>query len=635
MWLTQLRRRKQITSVVLEPLDEAETATLAGHVAGCELGAEARAVLYRETEGNPLFIVEMSRADARASLAVCDRAQEVAPDTGPSTLPPRVHAVIQQRLAQLSTAGRDLADVASVIGREFSFAVVAEVSRGDEGAVVAALDELCERGIFRERERGTYDFGHDKIRGVTYDELSRGRRRLLHGRAARALEALSAGHPEAAGDLARHYASAGETEKAITYRQAAAQRALELSAHREAARHLRQALELLDTQLRSADRDRTELACRMALASAMIPQHGFAAPEVREMYDRAVDLAQRLGEEPQLVPVLYGLGQYYMLQGEWGTSRALGEQCLELAQETREPALLLLAHALLGFVLSYMGLPGEASKHLERSLALYEQQSEPPIPGTDLGVMCRCYSALVLWLRGYPQQSLAEMDAALRLAHELSRPHSLAAALNHASGLHLLRREPDVTQRYADRAIALSTDSEFSHWAALSRVVRGWALSQEGRQAEGLVEARRGLDRTAALGVDLTSYSHTLLAEIEGSANDFAQGLCAVDQAMSAQDGGLRAFASMTLRVKAELLESRGASLDEVEACYRAAIDVAQVQKARMFELQATLGLCRLLQKRGRQAEARELLDEIYDWFTEGFASPDLRAARALLEELA
>jgi tetratricopeptide (TPR) repeat protein len=539
--------------------------------------------------------------------------------------------VLEQRLEQLSPTAREVAAVAAVIGRGFDFDVIVQASHRDRGEVVSALDELCVRGIVHERENGTYDFGHEKIREVAYNALSLARRRLLHRRAARALESLFAHDAEASGNLARHYAAAGATEKAVDYQLAAGQRALELSAHREAIWHLEQGLDLLESGPRTADRDRIELAFRMALASAMIPQSGFAAPEVREIYDRAAKLAQQLGEKPQLVPVLYGLGQYYMLRGKWKKSQALGERALDLAEHARQPDGLLLAHALLGFVLSYMGEPAEASNHLEASLARYDQQAESPIPGTDLGVMCRCYSALMLLVRGYPRLSKAEMDDALRLAHDLSRPHSLAAALNHASGLHLLRREAAATQRYAEKCITLSTEYGFTHWNALSGILQGWALSQQGSPSEGLAQAQRGLARLAALGVDLNPYTFTLLAEIHGNAADVVQGLHAVNRAIAAQDDGLRAFASMTLRIRGDLLRLRDADLEGAETSYRQAIDVARAQGVRTFELQATLGLCRLLRKQERQAEAQKLLAKMHDWFTEGFDTPDLKAARALL----
>lgn len=641
--LTELRGSKQLTESDLVRLNEAESATLARHVTGRELDADEKANLYRETEGNPLFVVESLRveqSDLRSlysHLESSDAFQGIPLSAVPSSLPPKVEAVIERRLKQLSAGGRALADVAAVVGREFTFDVVAQASDWDNSAVVAALDELWQRRIVREQEGDVYDFSHDKIREAVYSRLSPARRRHLHGRVAAALEAVSKKRPvEMASDLARHYTAAGETRKAVSYRLAAGKRALTLAAHQEASRHLRQGLALLKMLPETADRDQTELAFRMALGSVLVPQKGYTAPEVREVYDQAADLVHRLGEESRLVPVLYGLGQYYTLRGEWKSTRALAERSLHLAQQTQYPDDLLLAHVLLGFALSYMGEPVRAVEHLRQSLKQYDQQPASPIAGTDLGVLCRCHLALTLWSLGYPEQSLAEMDEALRLAHDLCHPYSLAAALTHAGGLSMLRQEPQRTQAYQDEASALCVEYEFPYWQAYSRVLQGWALSQQGKVAEGLTEAQRGLEAFTALGANTTPYTYPLLAQIHAGAGNVANGLRAADEAVTAAtDTGLRCLKSMALRVKGDLLWLGDATPDKVEACYQRAIDVARAQKTKSFELQATMALCRMWQQHGRQAEARELLTNIYNWFSEGFDTPDLKAATALLAALA
>ncbi len=636
---TALRGSGQLTDVDLVRLNEAETAALAGHVTGRELETSEKATLYRETEGNPLFIVEALRADLaevqspsfhlqRSAFARSMRADDALP-----SLSPKVQAVIERRLNQLSAGAREVAEVGAVIGREFSFDVVARASDQDEGAVVEALDELWQRRIVRERD-DVYDFSHDKIREVAAGRLSPARRRFTHNRVAQAMEAVSA-RPvaELAADLARHYTAAGETEKAVAYRLAAGKRALALSAHHEAIRHLQQGLVLLETLPKTTDRDQTELSFRLALSSVLVPQKGYTAPEVREVYDQAAALAGQLGEESRLVPVLYGLGQYYTLRGEWRTARTLAERCLHLAQQSQYPGDLMLAHGLLGFTLSYMGDPARALEHLKRSLMQYEQRPASPAAGTDLGVLCRCHVALTLWALGYPEQSLAEMDGALKLARDLSHPYSLAAALTHAGGLSMLRQEPQRTHVYQEKASALCTKHEFPYWQAYSRMLQGWALAKQGSVTKGLAEAQRGQKTFTALGANTVPYTYPLLAQIYASAGDVAEGLRVVDGAVAgAANTGLRCLESMALRIKGDLLWLGGAAPDEIEACYQQAIDIARNQGARSFELQATINLCRLWQQQRRQAEARRLLTGIYGRFSEGFDTPDLKAAGALLE---
>ena len=639
--LTELRAGGELIEIELGRLDEAETAALAEQVAEHELNAEERARLYRETEGNPLFIVETLRARP-ADLPRASPPSDLLPYTGelPSgttcaALPPKVHAVIERRLKELSPEARALVDVAAVVGREFSITVLAQVSRHDENTLVDALDELWQRRIIREREGSIYDFSHDKLREIAYCKLSLVRRRFLHSRVAEVLETLCATPvPEVACDLARHYTAAGEMEKAVSYRLAAGRRALALSAHREATLHLREGLALLEMLPVTAGRSQTELALRMALGSALIPQQGFTAPEVREVYDRAAALARRLEEGPQLVPVLYGLGQYAMLQGNWETTHRLGERALCLAERSGASGDLLLSHSLLGFALSYMGQLALALHHLQLSLEQYAQEPSPSSTGTDLGVLSHCYAAMMRWILGYPAHSLEEMKRALNLARALSHPHTLAAALNHAAGLHLLRREPERTEAQLERAIAICTEYEFPYWLGLAQILRGWALAQRGEAPEGLVEAQRGLDTLTALGVNLNPYTHTLLAEAYGLAGEIALGLRAVDEALvDATESGMRAFESMTWRVRGDLLQLQGAAADEIASSYRQAIEIAREQGARSFELQATLRLCRLW-RRERPGETCRMLAELYATFTEGHDAPDLQAARALLEDL-
>ncbi len=640
--LTELRSRGELVEFELGRLNEAETTALAEQVAERALNATERARLYRETEGNPLFIVETLRARPTGVLYtsppfhLLPGAGEPPSGTTCAALPPKVHAVIEWRLKELSPEARALVDVAAVVGREFSTAVLTRVSQRDERLLVDALDELWQRRIIRERDGNIYDFSHDKLREIAYCKLSLARRRLLHRRVAEVLEALCAAPvPEVACDLARHYTAAGETEKALAYRLAAGRRALALSAHREATLHLQEGLALLEKLSHTSERTETELAFRMALGSALIPQKGFTAPEVREVYDRAAELTRRLEEGPQLVPVLYGLGQYAMLQGNWETTHRLGEQALCVSERSGASRDLLLSHSLLGFALSYMGQPAPALSHLQQSLEHYAQEPAPPSTGTDLGVLAHGYAALMRWILGYPAHSLEEMGRALNLARTLSHPHTLAAALNHAAGLHLLRREPERTSAHLERAIAISTEYEFPYWLGMAQILNGWTRAQQGEGAQGVSEAQSGIQTLTALGVDLSPYTQTLLAEAYGRAGDATQGLRAAEEALAdAAASGLRAFESMTWRIRGDLLQLRGAAAAEIESSYQQAIEIARGQGARAFELQATLRLCRLW-RQARPAEARQMLAEIYAAFTEGHEAPDLQAARALLEALA
>ncbi len=244
--LQALRHDEQLTEIELGPLDEAETASLAENVAGRGLDPDLAACLYRETEGIPLFVVEIGRS----GLPVGD--QEPEPGEWetvcwPEPLPPRVKAAFMARLAQLSPPTRELAGVAATIGREFTFAVLAQVSDSDEDTLVRALDELWQRRIVREQGTDAYDFSHDKLRQAAYASLSAARQRLLHRRVAEALEAVYAGDLDSvSAQVAAHYERAGQPEQAIPYYQRAAERAQQIYVSEEAIRYYQRALALLD-----------------------------------------------------------------------------------------------------------------------------------------------------------------------------------------------------------------------------------------------------------------------------------------------------------------------------------------------------------------------------------------------------
>ena len=241
--LEDLERDALVTRIELAPLAVEETMTLARSLHQHDPEPEALAALVDQTEGNPLFVVEMVREGALAtSTPAIARAERPA-----TTLPRRLRAVIASRLERLSAGSSELLGMAAVIGREFDFDLLVQVSRRDEDAVVTSLDELWRRRIVRELGAGQYDFSHDKLREVAYGELSLTRRKLLHRYTAEALEALDAGEREGVhGQIAFHYDRAGYAERAIVHYQRTAEAARSLYAHEEALFSYRRGLELVD-----------------------------------------------------------------------------------------------------------------------------------------------------------------------------------------------------------------------------------------------------------------------------------------------------------------------------------------------------------------------------------------------------
>ncbi|HMN30167.1 MAG TPA: AAA family ATPase, partial [Caldilineaceae bacterium] len=298
-----LRTNQQLAEIKLSALTAKDSVQLAQEMCGGELEPELAARLYRDTEGNPLFVVETVRAELSKEIREWGKQEEASPPSVPpgssTPLPPKVQAVIEARLAQLSPLARKLADLAAAIGRDFTFDALIRASEQNEAEVVDGLDELCQRHIVREQSADRYDFSHDKIREVAYMQISAGRRRLLHRRIAQAVELLYATNlDQASAQLAAHYEKAGLPAQAVPYCRRAAQASLRVSAYREAIEHFHRGLAILADLQDSLDKTRQELACLLELGFALAVFKGFGSSQVHEVYTRAQVLTQQLREPP-------------------------------------------------------------------------------------------------------------------------------------------------------------------------------------------------------------------------------------------------------------------------------------------------------------------------------------------------
>jgi len=367
---------------------------------------------------------------------------------------------------------------------------------------------------------------------------------------------------------------------------------------------------------------------------------GFGAPEVLQAYAQARELCQQVGETPQLFPVLWGLWRFYFVRAEHRAARELAEQCLSLAQRVHDPALLLVAHHALGGSVCFQGELSSAQAHLEQGLTLYNPQEHRALAfryGLDLKVWCLAYMAWPLWLLGYPDQALTRSHEAIALAQELSHPISLAAALAYAAWLHHARREGTVAQERAEAAIELSSARGFAQYLAVGKPLRGWALAVQGQGEEALAQLRQGLAALKAMGsvLDWPRFL-LLLAEAYGEEGQIDEGLTTLTEALAtAHKTGERWWEAELYRLKGELLLRRGTPMEEGEACFQQALDVARRQQAQSLELRGAMSLARLWQQQGKRTEAYELLAPVYGWFTEGFDTADLQEAKALLDALA
>ncbi len=638
--LLDLRGAGLLTEVNLAPLSAEDTQRLARQLTGQAFDAHAAHAFYRFTEGNPFFVVETLRADATIAAL---RAAEPATGAGApaSHLPPRVQAVIQARLAQLSPPARDLAATAAAIGRSFTYAVLARACEHDEATVVNSLDELWRRRIVREQGVNGYDFTHDRIRDVAYASISPARRKLLHRRVAGALEqAFAADLDPVSAQIASHMQLGGETRGAIAYYQRASEVALRLFAYDAAISLLEAALTLVRTLPASTAAVETELELQMRLCTAWSAVTSYMGKEAERAYARALDLCQQVQQTPHLFTVLWGLHEVALYRTDYRASVELAQQCLAIAQELGDPGLLVEAHHAAWGPYYFMGEYDHAIAHMRAGLDLYNRQQHEAL-SADYGVhdACACAlyeSALVYWSTGYLDQAVTWLERAVAHARTLTMPANIADADAYAGLLYHLLRDPVRTQALADRAMTVSTEKGYPYTRFLSSVTLGWSLAAQGSAAEGVALARQGMAASVESGQRL---HHSQLAAMLAEACLLAGHAV---EALDVADEGIASFALYRDLIcapdlwllKGEALGRLGAPAAEIEECFAVGLALARDLGAHVSELRAATLLARHLQEQGRIANARQTLQPIYAWFTEGHATPDLCDARTLLSEL-
>jgi predicted ATPase len=379
----------------------------------------------------------------------------------------------------------------------------------------------------------------------------------------------------------------------------------------------------------------------MTLCPALFATKGQASPEVERVYTRALQLCQQVGDTSQRFAVLRGLCMLYNVRPAYQMAYDQGEQLLALAQEQQDPILLLEAHRALGATLLYRGDVAAAQAHLERGIVLYNLQqhsSHALLIGVDSVVSCIVYSAVGLWLLGYPDQSLERMHQAVTLAQVSSHPLTLAWALNWAARFYQCRREVQIVCEHIEASLRICTEHGFAFYVAGGNIIQGWVWAMQGQASAGIVHIQQGLEAWRVAQAEAqVPYMLSLLIEAYEQDEQVEEGLAVLAKALGLVDKNEeRVWEAELYRLKGELLLKQAvADEHQAETCFRQALDVARCQEAKSLELRVATGLSRLWQRRGKRSEAYQLLAPVYNWFTEGFDTADLQEARTLLEELA
>jgi predicted ATPase/DNA-binding winged helix-turn-helix (wHTH) protein len=631
---TRWPMRAHHAQISLNRLNDRETREMvAGLAARAALSKNVIDTVVKRADGVPLFAEELTRlileGDGRSA------AREI-----PGTLRDSLNA----RIDRLGPA-KQVAQVAAVIGREFSYELLQAVLQMPEDELQSGLAKLADAEVIYARgiaPDASYQFKHALIRDAAYEALLKTRRQELHRRIAnvvdRSFPEIAAARPEL---LAHHYSEAGLSAQAIPCWQRAGQRAVERSAHVEAINHLNRGLELLKPLAGTSEHAAEELTLQVTLGVPLGIIKGYASPEVKTVYERARELCHQVGETPHLCPVLWALWRLHHVRAEFQEARELGEELLVLAQRHQDHDFLLQAHHALWTTLILLGEFTLAREHLEQGMFLYDPQQHRShaflYGGHDPGACCRVQRGYVLWYLGYPEQALKSAQESIILAQELSHPYTVVMSLEGATMIHQFCRDIRATQERAETVLAFARDGGFPAYSAMAILYRGWALAEQGLEKEGLTELRQGMAAYRATGAGLgLPYQLARMAEVYARTGQVQEGLSALAEALVATDKtGDRRWVAELYRLKGELtLQSKSEGREGAEEYFLRAIGIARGQQAKSFELRATMSLARLLANQGRRDEAHTMLAEVYGWFTEGFDTADLKGAKALLDEL-
>jgi DNA-binding SARP family transcriptional activator len=613
-----------------------------------------REMLHRQTRGHPLFTVELLRGlQERGDLVQDAEGRWVAgPALDWETLPARVEAVIGERMARLSQPMQAALRVASVEGEVFTAEVVARVQGIDGREVVGHLSSELDRrhhlvraqAIERlgARRISRYRFRNYLFQRYLYDSLDPVERAYLHEDVGNVLEELygeqgseiSAIAPQ----LAWHFQAAGIGAKAVRYLLQAGDRAVQLSAYPEAITHLTQGLALLSTMPSSPERDEQELALLLSLGVAQIG-HGTFGREGETAYARALELGQQAGKTALLCRALGETAIFHYVRAEHHRACVWAEEALNQAQRAEDPVLVAWSRWHLGHTLFSMGEFSAALDHLEQVIAFHIPQKHHRlfvhIPGADAGLSALAYAACCLWSLGYPEQALQRSQEALTLARELDHAFTLADVVCYGGCvLNAMCRDAQALKENAEALLKLGEKART--WLPTGLWHRGAAAVMMGQVQEGMAQIRKAvaIHRAGGKRVHLPAV-FGLLAEAQAKVGRPEEGLSMLEEALTlVEETDERHSEAELYRLQAELLLMQGEEA-EAEASLQHAIEVARRQQAKSWELRATTSLARLWQSQDKQKEAREALAEVYGWFTEGFDTPDLIEARALLDELA
>jgi class 3 adenylate cyclase/predicted ATPase len=635
-----------VTALTLNRLARRQCAQLVEYLCGGKpLPAEVLDQIVAKTDGVPLFIEELTKAVLEVGLlAEHDDRYVLTGPLPPLAIPATLQDSLMARLDRLSPV-KEVAQVGSAIGREFSYSLLAAVAPMPAGELDQALAQLVAAELVFVRGQppdATYIFKHALVQDAAYASLLRSRRQELHARIAKGLEA---NYPEIAGRrpelVAHHYGAAGSDDRAKEYWMRAARQAMARYDFAEAYNHCAEALTLMRKAPLSPERTREEsqLLCDQSITAIALKGPGSA--DTGRVAEEAVKVSAALGDDVLHFRARWSDWMYTGLAGSLPAAGERADQLVAMADRIGDVDLKLQAHHARWTTALLRGQVGVAHQDIEQGLVLYDFERHSghwALYGAhDPGVCARGTGACALWPAGFADRGAQVARDAVRIGVELGHPFSQAVGYYYAGIFAMMNGDAKSARDHGDAAARVAAEGRMPFPAALGRVIGGWAMTQMdeiGRGTDQMETTFRGL-----LNIKQRAYLAfvgTVIAEAKLRMGRLEEALNLLDEI---QQLVLETHQQMYLpevhRLRADVLRSLDPRSERIETEYRTALNIGKEQGALALRLRAAVGLASWLADAGRQELGRKILQPVFGEFREGFSTPDLQKARSLLDALA
>ena len=636
--------RSHMTPITLNRLERPQVETFVSHLSGGKsLPGEVLEHIVAKADGVPLYIEELTKTIIESQVLREEEAgYRLDGALADLQIPSTLQDSLMSRLDRAPTL-REVAQMGSVLGREFAYEMLNAAIGLEETVVRSGLDQLVEDELLYQRgrgERSRYIFKHALIQDAAYQSLLNRTRQQYHHTVAKLLEEQ---FPELAqpqpGLVAHHFAEACAWEQAAIYWQHATTQALGRSAIEEAVSYLTRGIEAVVALPDAPARNEQELEMQIQLAVTLVPVKNYSAPETMAAFSRARELCDLTGNRSHLITVNWGEYTGLLVAGKLDAALAKSLETLRQAEQEDNVTARLMAHRSVGITSTQRGDFEVARGNFEAALALYDPVQHRPLAyryGYDIQVAILSFLDQVLIEQGYPVQARARYEEAMKAARDMDHPPTLAVSLWAACFFHWFYGDLEANSALVDELISVSEAHGLLMWTSIGRACQGHLSMLSDPSEAALAEIESAMNTWSVSAKMFVPWFLSMLAQAHGRLDRPERGLACIDDALGiVRQSKERLHLPFALQTKAELLLS-GSTPDPsaAESILKESMQISREMKAQLPELRAAIRLARLWKQQDKAKEALKLLTDCLDWFTEGFDAPDLQAAQALVDEL-